>query len=196
MTRLNHSRPTLKLLDARKRGLAISSLVAKYFPSASVSAPLKKPQQQAGDRELMHDVAVAILDHIDRHGDYTDADKLIEFARNEPERDAIRQWFSRYSKLNVSPGSQKFSFIKTKLSDRASAIANPYWTLKQPSKRRDVSFADSLAALVAKARKQQEAGDSTDAARLKHRNAASPSRRAMSRYWRSPATTTTTLQAS
>ena len=72
----------------------------------------------------------------------------------------------RYSKLNVSPGSQKFSFIKTKLSDRASAIANPYWTLKQPSKRRDVSFADSLAALVAKARKQQEAGDGTDAALL------------------------------
>jgi len=118
------------------------------------------------DRELMHEVAVAILDHIDKCGDYTDANKLIEFARNDPERDAIREWFSRYSRIEFNGTGQKFSFARTKLSDRTSAAANPFWTLKEPPKRRPFRFAEQLARLVAKARQQQEAGDSTDDALL------------------------------
>ncbi|MCS0463204.1 MULTISPECIES: hypothetical protein [Rhizobium] len=112
----------------------------------------------------MHEVAVAILDHIDKCGDYTN--KLIEFARNEPERDAIREWFSRYSRIEFNGTGQKFSFVRTKLSDRTSAAANDFWTLKEPPKRRPFRFAEQLARLVAKARQQQEAGDSTDDALL------------------------------
>lgn len=168
MTRLNHSRPILKLLSAKKRGLAISGLAKKHVSTASKATTAStKPRQAAGDdRELMHEVAVAILDHIDKCGDYTDANKLIEFARNGPERDAIREWFSRYSKIEFNGTSHKFSFIRTKLSDRTSAAANPFWTLKEPPRRLPFRFADQLARLVAKARQQQDAGDSTDNALL------------------------------
>jgi len=168
MAQLNHSRPILKLLDAKKRGLAVSSLVKKYIPEASksVSKVRTKVRQEAGDRQEMHEVAVAILDHIDKHGDYTDALRLIEFARNEPERDAIREWFTRYSKIGYDVRKRKFYFSRAKTSDRAGGIANPFWTLKPPPKRRPFDFACQLEKLVSKARAEQRAGNSSEDALL------------------------------
>ena len=160
MGRLNHQRPILQLIDARKRGLAVvgisaSALGKRYLtPVASSTARAKK---EPSEKEKLHIVAIAIVDHFVSNGDLTDANRLLELAKPGAEREALQEWFLRYGGMGINRSTGRFRKARKLPPDRAGGLANPYWTLKEPAKRRAFDLGVELSGFVSKARERKRA---------------------------------------
>jgi hypothetical protein len=139
MTQLNHQRPMFKLMkDIRKvrSGLEGSALWLKHRDPVSVpgkkavSARGKKTDTKLSERDRFHMVALSILLHIDKHGDYSDIARLVEIAPTRHDRTALIEWFCRFSKVDYNSSTNNFSYVRDRLSDATAAMKIPYWTLK------------------------------------------------------------------
>lgn len=158
MGRLNHQRPILQLIDAKKRGLAIVGLSAsplgkRYLTPGSTSASRLK--KEPSEKEKLHRVAVAIVDRFIANGDCTDANFLLEFAKPGRDRDALREWFILYGGMKIKGDAGAFGKDRERSPDRDAGLANPYWSLKEPPKRKAFHLDVELSALISKARERK-----------------------------------------
>ncbi|RWK44849.1 hypothetical protein [Mesorhizobium sp.] len=157
MGRLNHQRPILQLIDAKKRGLAIVGLSAsplgkRYLTPGSTSASRLK--KVPSEKEKIHRVAVAIVDRFIANGDCTDANLLLEFAKPGRDRDALREWFTLYGGMKIKD-AEAFGKDRERSPDRDAGLANPYWSMREPPKRKAFHLDVELSGLVSKARERK-----------------------------------------
>ena len=109
---------TVKLLDGAK---AIDKAIA------SISTRGKSLQRD------IHIAAVSCLNHADKHGDITLAQKLIDAIPTLARKNALRDWFIAFGKFGYDEKSKLMTYNKKGATLLQEAMDMPFWDF-QPEK--------------------------------------------------------------
>lgn len=112
----------------------------------------------------IHTLACSIINHIEKHGDYTGAPKMFDALKEAMPRstrnNALKQWFLEYSKLDYNNDKKEFFFNKNKENKLEQAIANPFYNLKgqEGAEFRPLVVSEVVLYAVNRFKKAQEKG--------------------------------------
>ncbi|MCS3896119.1 hypothetical protein M2171_005252 [Bradyrhizobium japonicum USDA 38] len=156
MSRINHERSILQLIDDIKKRRA-----AAKSPARSAGKQIVKRDIAALDatsKALVHDCAVRVLDHFGTHNDARIPQRLLE-AVDGTTKTSLASWFAEFSSLRISDEDGKLIFDRSRAHRPGAAIQTPYWKLaKSTSPRRPFDFADDLTVFLRRSKKKIEAG--------------------------------------
>lgn len=138
VTKTDHDRPVLKLVDDIKRQRAETrvSKVRKWEPPAAIKLTGSIAKFEAtlvGTRRsamnvLIHHTACSVLAQAGKHHDIRLIDRLIAAVPDSVRRSRLRTWFTAFGPVEFVDGKAKHRRgAKTTLGD---AMAKPFWRLK------------------------------------------------------------------
>ena len=82
----------------------------------------------------IHRAGVNCIHHIDKHGDITLAEKLIESMPKSARKKGLIVWFMDNSKLSYSEDEKKYIYDKSKKTNLERAMETPFWEHSQEVK--------------------------------------------------------------
>ncbi|MBR0847426.1 hypothetical protein JQ543_06710 [Bradyrhizobium diazoefficiens] len=141
MTKLDHNRPILRLIDDLKKLLSqansggsdpVRSAAPRFQPSSL--AQLKRQTGSWGARSLVdakaeiHRAACSVLVHVGKHNDVRVATWLVE-AIPPVYRKSVQDWFESFGPITFDGG--KASFNPMNPIRLGNAIDAPFWRLKR-----------------------------------------------------------------
>jgi len=122
MTKMDHARPILRLIDEIKRQRTRASFVpTKPKPSAVTK---KRRASVTAENVLIHHAACSVLTHIGRHSDVRLADRLLEGVP-ATQRKRLRSWFSEFGPVEFVGAKAKYRRGATISLGRA--MDKPFW---------------------------------------------------------------------
>ncbi|MER9414770.1 hypothetical protein NKI95_02095 [Mesorhizobium sp. M0306] len=157
MSRLDHERPLFRLLASLKRERRINlpddlAKLEKKFSADSARAKGGRKPTKSEERKIIHQIAVGIFDHVEKHKDITVIKTLLDHIDNKNDRGAVEAWFCKFGRVHLkAPGVLAYS--RERQPNRNEAIANPFWTLMGERKRAEppFDFSGELVQLLGKA---------------------------------------------
>jgi hypothetical protein len=159
MSRINHERPILQLIDDLKKQRS----VAAKPPARTAGKQIVKRDiatLDAASRTPIHDCAVRVLDHFGIHNDVRIPQKLLE-AVDHTTRMSLASWFAEFSSLRISEENGKLIFDRSRAHRLGAAIQTPYWKLaRSKSPPRPFDFADELTVFLRRSKNKLDAGAS------------------------------------
>ena len=118
MSRINHTRPILQMIDDIKRHRTESALSPSEW-MAKKSDRHDLATLDATSKDLIHQCAARVLEHFGTHKDVRLPQRLLD-AVDETTKLSLSAWFSEFSSIRASDG--KLLFDKTRLHRLGSAI--------------------------------------------------------------------------
>ncbi|SDG69938.1 hypothetical protein SAMN05216338_1002124 [Bradyrhizobium sp. Rc2d] len=137
MSKIDHTRPILRLIDDLKRS-RMEALLPKASQQLSGDqiAPAELRQKPdfesfgARTEELsreLHQAACSVLAHIEKHGDVRLVDKLMAATPAFVDNRKLARWFTAFGPVDIVNGKAKSKpGTHTLLKE---AIGTPFWTL-------------------------------------------------------------------
>jgi hypothetical protein len=126
MTKIDHARPILTLIDDLKRQRAQT-----HTPRATKTepqTPIKLSGRDAALNIVTHHAACAVLTHVYKYSDVRMVDRLLEGVPDAAQRSRLRVWFAAFGPVDFVGGKVTFRRgAKTTLGD---AMAKPFWKFK------------------------------------------------------------------
>lgn len=128
--------------------------------ATAIDAAIKSIQTRGKsmDRDI-HIAACSILNHVEKHGDYTKAIKLVNAMGQSARKNALKDWFLAFGKLSWNAETKDFTFNKNAVTMLSEAIAMPFWDFKPEPEYKPFDFNASVQAILSKATKAVERGD-------------------------------------
>lgn len=137
MTKFDHTRPILRLIDDVKRQRAKtrtpnvpkSALVTSAFILSSVAkaeAALVKARGTTLNAAI-HSAACSVLAHVGQHRDVRLVDRLLVVVSDSVRANRLKAWFSAFGPVEFVEGQAKYRRARTLLGD---AVAKPFWKFK------------------------------------------------------------------
>lgn len=113
----------------------------------------------------VQDCAIACLEHMEQHGDYTLLVNLYQALPKGSRRGSMAAWIMRYSKLTAnadaaSKAEKPFVLDKAKVNDLVGAAAEMWYDAGKPEQSPEeiLDVQKAVHALLAKVKKAKEAG--------------------------------------
>lgn len=78
----------------------------------------------------IHQAAVSVLVHADKHGDITLAQKLIEAVPNLARKNALREWLMAFGKFGYDSENKTMTYNGKGSTLVEEAIETPFWVFK------------------------------------------------------------------
>lgn len=114
----------------------------------------------------IHVIAVSCLNHADKHGDITLANRLIAAVPTMARKNALRDWFLAFGKFSYDAKSKSLVFNKTGVTLLQDAMVTPFWDFKPEPEYVPFDINASIANLIKKANAAIEKGENVDKAKL------------------------------
>lgn len=113
---------------------------------------------KAMDNDI-HLVACSIVAHIEKHGDITKVEKLVNAMPQASRKSALKDWFLVMAKVSYDMKNKAFVFDKAKVTMQEDAEATPFWEFKPEPEYKPFDIQASINAIIAKATKAMERGE-------------------------------------
>lgn len=110
----------------------------------------------------IHVAAVSCLNHADKHGDVTLAQKLVDAVPTLARKNALRDWFIAHGKFSYDATEKVLTFNKKATTQLEQAIAVPFWEFKQEAAYVPFDIQAAILTLVKRAEKAINNGDNVD----------------------------------
>lgn len=110
----------------------------------------------------IHVAAVSCLNHADKHGDVTLAQKLVDAVPTLARKNALRDWFIAHGKFSYDATEKVLTFNKKGTTQLEQAIAMPFWEFKQEAAYVPFDIQAAILTLVKRAEKAVNNGDNVD----------------------------------
>lgn len=139
MGRLNHNRPILQLMDAKKQGkhvedLSTAALGRRYLTPSDLKQDKGDTKgttsRRSPERVRIHQAAMAIVERFRQHGDTRIVSQMIDSVEKQEDKDALRTWFLRFGGMVVDLKSGGFRKNRASAPDLKAGAAKPYWKFK------------------------------------------------------------------
>ncbi len=138
VTKMNHTRPILRLIDDFKRRRADTGLLRVQQQERSAGITLgdlpKKVDFGALNAELMelrqdlHQVACSVLAHVEKYGDVRLIDRLIAAVPAFMDTHPLMDWFTVFGPVEFVNGKTKYKARGQTAVEVAAAL--PFWTIE------------------------------------------------------------------
>lgn len=125
LSRIDHTRPILKMIDNLRRLQAAAISVSK--PPGSIEPPRSITSKKNLYREHVHQCALKIIKHMGRHCDVRLAAKFLSELPDQTTRDAVEIWFCSFGCVSGTHDNQILRFVRGKPTRLRAAIDKPYW---------------------------------------------------------------------
>lgn len=112
---------------------------------------------QARGSKLQKDIhlcAVSCLNHIEKHGDITLLNRLVQALPGGWRANAIKAWAEAFGKVNWDNTQKAFTYDKSKKSDIEGAIATSPEEFKPEAEYKPMDLAEAIKALIKKAQER------------------------------------------
>lgn len=110
----------------------------------------------------IHIAAVSCMNHADKHGDVTLAQKLVDAVPTLARKNALRDWFIAHGKFSYDATEKSLTFNKKGTTNLEAAIATPFWEFKQEAEYVPFDLQAAILTLVKRADKAMQHGDKVD----------------------------------
>jgi hypothetical protein len=100
--------------------------------------------------KLIHVAACSVLNHADKHGDVTLANKLIEALPGMTRKNALRDWLIQFGKFKYDDTSKAMAYDAKASTRLGAAMETPFWLYKVEQAYRPVDLPAEILRLVAK----------------------------------------------
>ncbi|WP_156795580.1 hypothetical protein [Bradyrhizobium icense] len=137
MTKMNHTRPILRLIDDFKRRRRDTGLLRVQQPESGAPFTLgnlpNKVDFGALNAELMelrqdlHQVACSVLAHVEKYGDVRLIDRLIAAVPAFIDTHPLMDWFTVFGSVEFVDGKAKYKARGQSAIEVATAL--PFWTI-------------------------------------------------------------------
>jgi hypothetical protein len=115
------------MMDNLRRVRAAQSIKSKSIEKITPQRRAVKKSDAA--RELTHQCALKILEHMGRHGDIRLAARFLKEQPDYHDRHAIMTWFFKFGPISASDKPGTLSFVRGKPTRIGAAMRMPYWRL-------------------------------------------------------------------
>jgi hypothetical protein len=85
--------------------------------------------------KLAHATMLAIIEHVEKHGEVSLVNKFIKDAPTKGTRvNSVKTWFMTFGKIGYDSEKELFTFAKKKTTNLAEARKTPFWALTKEEK--------------------------------------------------------------
>lgn len=138
MTKIDHSRPILRLIDEIRRQRVETRIprARKWEPPATIKSPGSVANFEASlvnargsaMNAIIHRAAYSVLVHVAKYSDIRLVDRLIAAVPDSVRRSRLRTWFTVFGPVEFAEGKAKYRReTKTRLG---AATTKPFWNFK------------------------------------------------------------------
>lgn len=138
--------PAFKMLDEKAIATTIASIAKRG---------------KTLERDI-HIAAVSTLNHADKCGDTTLAQRLVCAVPSLARKNALRDWFVAMGKFKYDVETKTLRHDKAKTTNLELAIATPFWEFKQEAAYVPFDMQAAIISLVKRADKAMQHGDKVD----------------------------------
>lgn len=127
MSRLDHGRPVLRLIDDAHQLDAITRAASRQIPGPGIAGPPPPRPPRHGSAEL-HAQALAALRHVLKHKDVRQVRRLVETVPGLQVKAALSMWFCAHGPLRLCESTGLILYEKQAKARLHEAMIKPYWT--------------------------------------------------------------------
>lgn len=132
-----------------------------YTETKQIELAIKSIQARGSKLQKdIHLCAVSCLNHIEKHGDITLLNRLVQALPSGWRANAVKAWAEDFGRVNWDNTQKAFVYDKSKASDIEGAIATSPEEYKPEAEYKPMDLAEAIKALVKKA--QGRVGSETD----------------------------------
>lgn len=102
----------------------------------------------------VHIAACSLLQHIDKHGDMSMVEPLLEALPGLTRKNALRDWFINYGKLQYDGDTKKIVYAKDRSTKLTAAWETPFWEFKPEAAYKPMDLVASVNKIIAEAEKR------------------------------------------
>jgi hypothetical protein len=112
----------------------------------------------------IHITALSVINHIEKHGDITLAQKLVSAVPGSSRKAALNDWLLKFGKLNYDTEKKTLTFARDKKTNLEGGMETPFWELEVATEYKPYDVIKALEAIYRKANQAKARGDniSTD----------------------------------
>lgn len=130
LTNLNYDRPVFKLIDDLRRERSMAAKIGEAgvakLPIGRAIGVVRKSTSASQDRELVHQCALKVLEHVALHRDLRVVVHFLEVIVDSKSKRALVDWFTAHSPVAFTPTGE-VRFDKAKPMKRGEGALSPYW---------------------------------------------------------------------
>ena len=105
---------------------------------------------------LVHAVALSVINHIEQHGDIRHSNMLVEAMPKSSRKNALIEWFETFGKLSYDQESKVLTYAKEKKTYLTDATNQPFWDFQKEPEYKPFDLELQLAKLLDRAVKKAE----------------------------------------
>lgn len=114
----------------------------------------------------IHVAAVSCLNHADKHGDVTLAQKLVDAVPSLVRKNALRDWFMAHGKFSYDMTEKTLKHNSKGKTQLQVAIDTPFWEFKPEAEYKPLDLQAAILQLVKRAEHAIEKGEKLPADKL------------------------------
>ena len=112
--------------------------------------------------EMIWVAAVSVLAHVEKHGDVTIAQTLVDAMPKGSRVNALLAYLEEFGKVAWDSAEKKLTFVKTNKTNIDGAMAVSWTEFKPEPPYQSMTLEGAVAALIKKAQDRADAGDDRD----------------------------------
>lgn len=126
MSKLDHGRPVLRLIDGTRRLEASAVAAFKQVPGLGIAGP-SSPTPPCQGSAALHAQAMAALQHVAKHKDVRRVRSLVEAVGDGRLKIALLKWFCANGPLRICESTGSILYDKKARVRLYEAMTTPYW---------------------------------------------------------------------